>query len=604
MKVDEHYSLVYRKLLHGERRPDDAPGFELSIGEAAAMLRCSERNVKLLLRKWEQAGWIRREPGKGRGHRSRIALLASPRRIRVEQAAARCAAGDPLPAAELLRSTELGEEERDLLLAALLSPAPGVPRDGTVQGGADTLRVPVYRDISSLDPAHATRRTELHLAEQLYDPLVRYNPASDNFEPALAHHWDESDDARLWRFYLRKGIRFHNGRPFNASAAAASLAYAAGLGSLAPESSGGLGTDLEALLPLGDYTLEIRLREPAPGLLSLLAAPKAYIADRSRSGPAAAPSGTGPFRVVRRDGQLLALEAFDAAVRGRPLLDRLEIWTLPDVYHERAQRDGAATRLAEFPLLAYPHTAAGGDGERRFIRRADLGGKLLALNPHRPALRLQADRLRLLAAFPRERMIEQLGGHRHAAALCTAGAFEPLLAAAPSAAAAIARTGLRGVRLTLHTYEGAGNEKDAAWLAAAAEACGFRLEPVIVPYEAYLESVHGGEADLWLWEQPLPDEPEGMLLQLYGDARHPLGKLARALPERFEALRAAMQARQDRLSRRRILLDFDVALQQAGLLQPLYRWEQSAQFPPELHDVELNAYGWVHYAKVWIKKQP
>lgn len=53
------------------------------------------------------------------------------------------------------------------------------------------------------------------ITEQLYDGLVRFD-ARFNPMPALAEYWTASPDGRRLTFYLRKGVRFHNGRDLTA----------------------------------------------------------------------------------------------------------------------------------------------------------------------------------------------------------------------------------------------------------------------------------------------------------------------------------------------------------------------------------------------------
>jgi ABC-type transport system substrate-binding protein len=53
------------------------------------------------------------------------------------------------------------------------------------------------------------------IIEQLYDGLVRFD-ARFNPMPALAEYWTVSPDGKSITFYLRKGVRFHNGRDLSA----------------------------------------------------------------------------------------------------------------------------------------------------------------------------------------------------------------------------------------------------------------------------------------------------------------------------------------------------------------------------------------------------
>ena len=79
---------------------------------------------------------------------------------------------------------------------------------------AETFRFAFQGDAQSLDP-HALNETfTLGFHSNIYEGLVRRDPDLQ-LEPALATHWETLEPTR-WRFYLRKGVKFHNGNPFNA----------------------------------------------------------------------------------------------------------------------------------------------------------------------------------------------------------------------------------------------------------------------------------------------------------------------------------------------------------------------------------------------------
>ena len=48
----------------------------------------------------------------------------------------------------------------------------------------------------------------------VYEGLIRRGPNLD-IQPALAERWEILEPTR-WRFYLRKGVKFHNGNAFDA----------------------------------------------------------------------------------------------------------------------------------------------------------------------------------------------------------------------------------------------------------------------------------------------------------------------------------------------------------------------------------------------------
>lgn len=86
---------------------------------------------------------------------------------------------------------------------------------------AETLRWGGRADIFSLDPNSIPSTFNLAFLNHIYEGLVRYD-ANFKIEPALATDWKLIDN-KVWRFTLRKGVKFHNGADFTADDVIASL---------------------------------------------------------------------------------------------------------------------------------------------------------------------------------------------------------------------------------------------------------------------------------------------------------------------------------------------------------------------------------------------
>ena len=54
------------------------------------------------------------------------------------------------------------------------------------------------------------------LTAQTFDPLIEFNLANYELEPALAASWDVSDDGLVYTLHLREGVSWHDGTPFTA----------------------------------------------------------------------------------------------------------------------------------------------------------------------------------------------------------------------------------------------------------------------------------------------------------------------------------------------------------------------------------------------------
>lgn len=73
-------------------------------------------------------------------------------------------------------------------------------------------------DPRGLDPAYVDDGESAKIMVNIYDNLVKYKRGSTAVQPALATSWTQSSDGLTWTFNLRKGVKFHDGTPFNAEA--------------------------------------------------------------------------------------------------------------------------------------------------------------------------------------------------------------------------------------------------------------------------------------------------------------------------------------------------------------------------------------------------
>ena len=104
-----------------------------------------------------------------------------------------------------------------ILICELIAP---ILNSGSVQGQTEPRSGGIFRLRSfsdefrmQLDPAQAG--SFIFISEQIYDSLVRLNK-SFNIVPYLAEYWEISQDGKKHKFYLRKGIKFHNGQELSA----------------------------------------------------------------------------------------------------------------------------------------------------------------------------------------------------------------------------------------------------------------------------------------------------------------------------------------------------------------------------------------------------
>lgn len=211
------------------------------------------------------------------------------------------------------------------LAGAALIGAAGCGGGGTIQGGgsggsSNSFVFGRGADSVSLDPVNATDGESFRVTRQCMDTLLEFAPGTFDLIPSLAVAIPKAEDGgRSYTLKLRKGIKFHDGAPFNAAAVKFNFdrwqyennKYHKGggpqSGDFAYYSSqfGGFNGDsiIENVEALDDYTVRFSLKRPqGPFLKNLtmspfaIASPKAIKKDVE--GFWEHPVGTGPYKFV------------------------------------------------------------------------------------------------------------------------------------------------------------------------------------------------------------------------------------------------------------------------------------------------------------------
>ena len=208
------------------------------------------------------------------------------------------------------------------------------------------------RDVVMADPHDCTDMADaLSVLEAVYDPLLRRD--GGRIAPALALGWDVAEAGRIWTLRLRPGVRFHDGTPFDAAAAAATLARMArpdrgvtlgAPGVYAQYLAGGAFEVVDAL------TLRIALPAPMSDLADILV--HAYVAaPAALDDPAASPCGTGPYRIEAVGEGRIDAVAVAEHWDGAPANPAVSWRRVPDAAARRAAlAQGAAQVATRLPL--------------------------------------------------------------------------------------------------------------------------------------------------------------------------------------------------------------------------------------------------------------
>jgi len=190
-----------------------------------------------------------------------------------------------------------------LLLGALVTAAACSP-DGSPRPD-DVLVIGQTAEPKSLDPHVTTALNDFRILVNVYEGLVRFRDGTLEPEPALARDWEMGDDGRRYTFYLRRGVKFHDGTPFDAEAVR--FNFERMLNENHPFHHTGpfplafFFDKIERIEVVDRHTVDFYLSEPFAPLLSNLAYPTGFIVSPSavrRHGIEYGrhPEGTGPFR--------------------------------------------------------------------------------------------------------------------------------------------------------------------------------------------------------------------------------------------------------------------------------------------------------------------
>lgn len=91
-------------------------------------------------------------------------------------------------------------------------------KEVTVDKDEPTFVFGAQGDAVNLDTAIVTDGESFRVSEQGCEGLLEFEGGTTNPIPALATSWEASDDLLEWTFYLREGVTFQDGSPFNADA--------------------------------------------------------------------------------------------------------------------------------------------------------------------------------------------------------------------------------------------------------------------------------------------------------------------------------------------------------------------------------------------------
>ncbi|TQV75783.1 ABC transporter substrate-binding protein [Denitrobaculum tricleocarpae] len=278
---------------------------------------------------------------------------------------------------------------------------------GPKKGGHLKLGMNGGTSADSLDPATFASSIPFTFGRVWGETLTETSPVDGKPVPVLAESWEASEDAKSWRFKIRKGVTFHNGKEMTADDVVATLLRHSDENA----KSGALGVmkTIQGIKKDGDDGVLVTLDSGNADLPYMLSDYHLIIQPNGGNDDPAAGIATGPYKVsVNEPGVRYAAERYEG--HWRPEVghaDSVEILVINDLTARMAALTSGQVHminrvdpktiglLKRAPTVSIANTA--GRGHYVFIMHTD----------KEPFTNVDL-RLALKYAMNREQMVEQI----------------------------------------------------------------------------------------------------------------------------------------------------------------------------------------------------
>lgn len=471
----------------------------------------------------------------------------------------------------------------------------------------DILRLPYSRQVSVLDPAKVLRSSDLNWLRQLMNKLVGYSTKEKRLVPSLAHHWESDATFKKWTFYLRKGVRFHDGHLFSPCDVIHSFKRM-----LVSSPSDWMNDFIADIYESSKHSVTFELTEPIAAFPNILSTDRCYIVPNGwDEEPSDMPNGTGPYRIVKNNSSMLVLEAHEQYFEGRPHLDRIEIWIWPN-YQGSALETASKENTHMLYYDPQPNEAVANQ-ELNTLQELEQGCNYLIFNQIkrgplqdirlREAIHLGLDRWGIIGSLNGSRVMPANGFifteenesemQREKASYNPSKAMELLAASA-----------YNGETLHLYTYDNPFNRENAAWIQSSCEKLGIQIDIQVVPVEQLVEMEVMIQADMISVGEVLGEQVDITLIDTF---RAGSSLIRNLLPPEWkqtidnritDCLRAPDQS--ERLS---ILRELKDELKDEYYLLFLHHHIRAVSHQTSLNGISMNVWGKVDFKDIWRRPQ-
>ena len=215
----------------------------------------------------------------------------------------------------------------------------------------DTLIVANPSDAKTLDPHQTAESSSNTAMRQIYESLVMFN-SKHEITPMMAERWEVLEDGKAYKFYLRKGVKFHNGEEMTADDVVFTFKRATGPGTSLQALAGYI--DPKGIEKVDDYTVILRTTQPmGTAFLASMNHPWASILNKKAVEAAGKdygmqPVGTGKFKFVSWDkGDKIVFEKFDGYYGEKPKINKMILRTVVEASSRTIELESGAVDVAQ-----------------------------------------------------------------------------------------------------------------------------------------------------------------------------------------------------------------------------------------------------------------
>lgn len=401
---------------------------------------------------------------------------------------------------------------------------------------ASRLNLAISSDIRGFDPALAVDIRSGQTMSLTYDNLVQFGTGTE-LNPGLAQSWEVDSLGLNYIFHLRKGVKFQNGNPLNASAVIYSIRRVLDPKTNSPQAwlfdrlrgardfMAGRTSTISGLRARDDYTVVMTIREPFAPFIQYMAMPSAAIVNPGQiDNIGEQPAGSGPWILEHweRDGVLKFIRN-DNYWGPRPKQKYLQFRIISETMARTAEFEAGNLDLMGLSENDLPRWQEQTEWRERIFQIENLDIWYIGLNCSRPPFNDVRLRRALNLSLDREKILELL---LNGAAVLAAGPVPPSLRTDklkpypfdPVRARQLIKEAGYGSGLVTTLWVAGGSEMYFVLEALQSDwaAVGIQVDLLRSDWNVFKTAVKEGKPDMYYlnWQADYPD-PENFLFPLF-----------------------------------------------------------------------------------------